>query len=827
MKGHFLRINKGFFKDTMRLYFVSAIVFSAISAFIAYAMGCDMCDYDASGMHFHISTWHIQTLVCVFMAYLGANLARKLMDMNVAEVYASIPVSRDNMWTAHLLTGIIYSIMIIAASTIGMLLGELSSAISVGQNIGSYGYSAFEYMTELCKIMLEGLISFAFLGTAFSITGKVFAGIVTAGIGYGSIVILFLSLFGTGNLDGLCNLIFPFSAAVRTAAAWVVYIMIVILFLLLFRKMFLTIRTESYSHAFRNMRIQTIVGLILAFSILGAYVLTVILLREYAGDAISDIDIIAESVIGTVIACLIAYFGFMWISSRSFKKAAVSLKYLPISLLAVCVVALLGSGLRKTCKNVDFSADNIAYYTIPNYVCTPYETDWYDHFIEFNMFSMTYNDYFNDHYGKGVSCEDKIRFTDQKMINEISKYLKSGENTADVFQMDGQPSIYVTLKNGKTYAVSISDNEIRYEDNAKQNEEYRKVMYDIEPFKGGHFVLENRRANALYDTFMEELSTLTIEEREKLFDLSGIYYSDTYSKEDGFPDTAINDVDIDIFKEAKFTPYARVLFIANRSNSLIRGIILNESTPKTLEAYLKLSNELNAKDKKFDRVLELLEDEDMDVNVRFEFMIWDREKQETCKYSVFADSGMSWGPSYLEISDEEMEMMDEFLTDSFHVSIDELTEQEIQMVYYTLDYTTGLSYYEQVGSDEEGLTDEIRREDLNKLIGMEDEDPHQREYNSDARDLLNLFMHGGTDIDSYRYVITIVSMDITGMELRDGFVYDYVESWMMDTAAYFYDYPISFGISEEDHNGFVYDFIEKYSEDLYYGNQLHYRGIGY
>lgn len=840
MKGHFPRINKGFFKDTMRLYLVSAIVFSVISALISYVMGYSMCSRDAAAMNFHIDTDHIQALVCILMIYLGASLARKLTDMNVAEVYASIPVSRDGIWTAHLLTGIVYSLMIMAASTIGMLLGELTGAISVGQSIGSYGYSALEYMAGLCMIMLEGLLDFAFIGVAFSITGKVFAGIVTAGIGSFGIGILFSSLFSTGSIHGICNIIFPFGAAARTVVVWIVCIATVILFLLLFRKMFLTIRTESYSHAFRNKRIQTIVGLILAFSILGTIAFTIADFEAYGSDIMSERVNIVTAAIGTIVTCLIVYFIFMWISGRSFKKAAISLKYLPISLLAVCIVVLLGSGLRKAYRNVDFSADNIAYYTVPSYIYVPDEPDWYDGSIEINPFPMIYTDYSEDRYGKGVSGEDEIRFTDQKTINEISKFLRSGENDKSNFQ-NGVPSIYVTLKNGKTYAVDIQRDEcvnediIRYDKNARQNEEYRKVMHDIERFKGGHFVLENKRVNALYDTFMEELSALSIEEREKLFDLSGIYYLDFL---DSFiipeeaavaPDTASGGADVDVPKELEPTPYARVLFIANRSNSLIRGVILNESTPKTLEAYLKLSNELNSKDEKFDKALKFLEDENMSVNVKFELMIWDKEKQESYRYFVEADANMNWGFEYYELNDFEREMMDEFLLDSFHVSIDELTEEQIQLVYYTMDFTSGLNYYEQMGIDEEKLTDEMRREDLTKLIGIGEgdfsmEEYNVKEYNADARELLKGFMHGDTNFDSSRYVVTIVNMEITSLVEVDGFAYEYVETVMMNTASYFYDYPMTFGISEEDYNGFIHDFIEKYDGIVYSGEQLHNRG---
>lgn len=834
MKGHFLKINKGFFKDTMRLYLVSAIVFSVISALSSYIMGYSMCSRDAAAMNFHIDTDLIQVLVCIFMTYLGASLARKLTDMNVAEVYASIPVSRDSIWTAHLLTGIIYSLMIMAASTIGMLLGELTGAISVGQSIGSYGYSALEYLAGLCMIMLEGLLDFAFIGVAFSITGKVFAGIVTAGIGSFGIGILFSSLIGTGtNMYSVGNIIFPFSAAARTAAVWVVFIVIVLLLLLLFRKMFLTIRTESYSHAFRNKRIQTIVGLILAFSILCTIAYTIADV-EASGEIMNYRDDIVSAVIATIVTCLIVYFIFMWISGRSFKKAAVSLKYLPISLLAVCIVVPLGMGVRKAYKNVDFSADNIAYYTIPNYTLVTEEPDWYGNSIEFSLSPTFYTDYSQDRYGKGVSGEDEVRFTDQKMINGISKYLKSGRNSVDSVGFHGQPSIYVTLKNGKTYAVDIAwdaiDKDIRYDINARQNEEYRNAMYDIERFKGGHFVLENKRANALYDTFIEELSALTIEEREKLFNLSSIYYLDPAMAEITAPeiigdgvDTVGDGADGDVLKEQNSTPYARVLLIANGSNSLIRGVILNESTPKTLEAYLKLSNELNAKDERIDKALEFLEDDSKDLDLQFELMIWDREKQESYRYFVEADTNKGWEFEYYEPDDYELEMMDEFLTESFHVSVYELTDEERLAVYYTMDFTSGLNFYEQMGMDEEGLTDEIRREDLTKLIGLGDEDHYPEEYNSAARDLLTGFLHGNTNFDSSRYVVTIVNMEITSLVEVDGLAYEYVETVMMNTASYFYDYPMTFGISDEDYNGFIHDFIEKYDNTVYSGEPLYSR----
>lgn len=549
----------------------------------------------------------------------------------------------------------------------------------------------------------------------------------------------------------------------------------------------------------------------------------------------------------------------MWISGRSFKKAFVSLKYLPISLLAVCVVVLLNYGLRKAYENVDFSADNIAYYTVPKYVYTPEEQDWYDDSFEINLFPMIYTDYSQDRYGKGVSGEDEIRFTDKNIIKEISKYLRHGKNSAIVnFRNDGEPSIYVTLKDGRTYAVNIpkdddSYEDIRYDFNARANEEYRKVMHDIERFKDGHFVLENKRVNALYDTFMEELSALSVEEREKLFDLSTVYnIGIPMGAEIAAPNTVSGGAENMIPIGVEYIPYARVLFIANRSNSLIRGVILNESTPKTLEAYLKLSNELNAKDEKFDKALKFLEDEDMDVNLQFEFVIWDKALQESHKCYIETYNGDIYEPGYYEISDYELELMDEFLMDSFNVSIDELTEEQIQMVYKTFDFTSGLNYYEQIGISEEELTDEMRREDLTELIGTGEEELtdemriedlikltgrggdgfslevyNPKEYNSDARELMKGFLRGDKDFDSSRYVVTIVSMDVTSLMESDEFMYEYVESVMMDAASNFFDYPMSFGISEDAYNGFINGFNEKYEDIVYSGEPMHSRGYGY
>lgn len=809
MNGHFLRINKGFFKDTMRLYLVSAIVFSAIAMLYSYFIGNGMCGTAANFYGFNIPTSHVQTLVGIFMAYMGASLARKLVDANFAEVYASIPVSRDSMWTAYLIMGIIYSAMIIAASTIGMFIGQLAGVLQMGQRIGDFGYSALEYLRDICDIMLQGLISFAFVGTSFAITGKIFAGLVTAGIGLGTIGLMYACLTSTGSVYTALNVIFPFSMAARTAFICVVYVVVTVLLLLLFRKMFLSVRTESNSYAFRNERVQTIVGLMLVTASVLVYAVLIIQMSVYANYEIYTKDLLNESTPILLVIWVIEYIAFMWISGKKFKKAIASLRFLPISLLVVCFITLLGIGLKKAYRNSDFSADNIAYYTLPYNIIEAEQNELYDYDIFFS--SYTYIDDDQNSYAKGVTGEDDVRFTDKVIINAIAKLLKGNEmiDNTGIWEMESKPTIWVTLKDGRTYAFSILNDEVPYIKAAMKNEEYRKAMYDIEPFKGGHFVHENSRANALYDTFIEELSALSIDEREKLFDIASVYGFESYV-ENGFQDTEIS-----LGNREMSMPYARVLYIANSTNSCIRGIILNESTPKTLEAYLKLSNELNAKNTIADDALKLLENKEMNVELRYEFMVWDREKQESHEYTVSAEDGMLSMPVDMEISDDELKMLNDFLMDSFHVSLDELNWQDIQMAYLTFDFTLGTSYYEQWGIDEEYLTDEKRKEDLMEMLGTDIEDPYGEEYISDAIVPLTRFLHGNTELDSCRYVVTISKMNVTGFKLSDGFGYDSYKYIDMDSLAEYYSYPMSYGISEEDYNGFIHDFIEKYSEYLH------------
>lgn len=799
MNKQFLSFNKHFFKDTMRFYLLTAIALGAASAVISSAIGYALCGASAVSSNFHIATTQISLLICAFMLYLGKSLSRKLIDVNTAELYGSVPVSRDSMWTVHLLAGISYCLAIVLAGIIGLVAGEVFGAISTGAQIGNYGYSVSEVAVSLCKGMVAAVICFAITGIAYSVTGKSLAGFITAVIACGAVINCFIAFRGENYRAGdIGNILFPFGAKAQSAAAWIVSIAVMLGLLLLFRKTFISTRSECWSSAFKNKRIQTVVGLMLAFS---QFANSVALGK--AGLALTGENEIIELLTTTVVTSLLYYFIFMWISGKSFKKAARSLMYLPIAYVLTGLVILTGNVCGKAYDKVDFSVNNIAYFTVPKYHG---KGTWnYDHYE--SMIMLDDMKFYNDKFGKGVTNEDDIRISDPQAIAELSKIIRERKNDANIFvDIYYEPTAYVTLKDGRTYAVNVlDDTDYTYNklgNMVLSNEEYRAAMYDMERFRKGHFVLESRCMDALYNTFIDELSALTLEQREALFDISKVYTNlNSFTEPENYENY-----------EYMIPSCARVIFIANGDNSCIRGIILNESTPKTLEAYLKLANELNVNHsvtKEFIASMEAAKVNSVDT----EFMVWDKETGKSYACSIdLGRSGLKYDLTYSP-NEEQRAQLEEFLLESFNIPISGLSEEEVCVafiaftdLYYGED---SYDYYDYYGETKPSDDDDLRkdfRNILDEYRELLDEYQGRYQYINMMKGWMSGAFNTNADLDNSRYVL-IVNSCTTYAEwdyYKEEYPYYEKDLWFhMDSIESAFDYPISVGLNQESFDEFI------------------------
>lgn len=575
-----LRPHRRFLREVFKRLMVPAIILAASSLLNGLIAGIQCFGSTAIATDFHINTDALSLLVCCFMVVSAIQLGTRLRDKSTGELYGSIPVSRDSIWTDYVIASLLGSLAIIATWLIGLMFGRAIGVFMPDALIGDYGYCASETALSIVKLLLSGIALFGIVSIMFSITGRSFSAIVSTLIAVAFFPAIYLGLIAYSGLSvSLGNHIFPVGQGLRTAAVWVIYIVVPALLLFFSRRALLKARNETAGFAYRTKTLNIVFGVAFVFELSSLFYFFVTSINGGSGSVL-----LANAIILLMLLALIAYFAFMWISSRKFKFAAKSLLFAPIAFLLVGAVALTGNGLAQAEYKLDLSVNNIESFSVPSYLIP---TGSFDYYYRAEPYSS------RDRYGKGTHGEEDIVITDRKAIEAICDTygnITLGTEMERLFGRDYSASsdhcIYITLKDGRCFKFFIDYTSINAQtlcDILNSDSEYINAASDMEDFKSGHFVMADKRFDKLYDTFMEELSLLTPEERMELMDLS--VYLDGWVAED--PDNGSFDFPV------------AMLFAATRDNSCIRGIKLTTATPKTLKAYIELSRADCERDNKF------------------------------------------------------------------------------------------------------------------------------------------------------------------------------------------------------------------------------------
>lgn len=580
MTKSILRPHRRFLREVFKRLMVPAIILAASSLLNGLIAGIQCFGSEAIGTDFHINTDALSLLVCCFMVVSSIQLSTRLRDKSTGELYGSIPVSRDSIWTDYVIASLLGSLAIIATWLIGLMFGRAIGVFMPDALIGDYGYCAAETALSIVKSLLSGIALFGIVSIMFSITGRSFTAIVSTLIAVAFFPAIYCGLIAYSGLTvSLENHIFPVGQGLRTAAVWVIYIVVPALLLFFSRRALLKTRNETAGFAYRTKTLNIVFGVAFVFELSSLFYFFVTSINGGSGSVL-----LANAIVILMLLALIAYFAFMWISSRKFKFAAKSLLFAPIAFLLVGAVALTGNGLAQAEYKLDLSANNIESFSVPSYLLP---TGGFDYYYRTKPYSS------RDRYGKGTHGEEDIVITDRKAIEAICDTygnITLGTEMQRLFVSDYSASsdhcIYITLKDGRCFKFFIDYTSIDAQtlyDILNSDSDYINAASDMEDFKSGHFVMADKRFDKLYDTFMEELSLLTPEERMELMDLS--VYLDGWVAEDT--------------DNGSFDFPVAMLFAATRDNSCIRGIKLTAATPKTLKAYIELSRADCERDDKF------------------------------------------------------------------------------------------------------------------------------------------------------------------------------------------------------------------------------------
>lgn len=607
MKKSILKLHKPLLKETFKRLLVPAICVSAITLINSITHAFSAFNSDVINQNFHIDLSFLPVAIAILMAIAAFQLGTKLRDKSTNELFGSIPVSRDSLWTTYLFGGLILSLGTVVVWILGFLIGSAAGRLDSFISIGNYGYSVSEVVIEIIISMLEGVGVFGLICLMLSITGRTFSAIVATGILLAFFPILNICLSTYCDLSlPLINILIPTGASTINILVWMLSTVLPLALLYFSRMAIIKMRSEIAGNGYRSYTLNVSFGVALASELLMIFGLII----DSSG---SNDSRMLTAILIFLLITVAAYFAFMWISSHKLKTAAKSFAYLPIAFVVLIFAILSSKMIQNAERNMNLSLSNIEsvsfnFYCLPNYDNVILE----DYSMNYIFGSTSIYDS-NDRYGKGYKTERTFKVTDKSKLEKLfnfSQTLRLEVYSQNVFSYatgglsaSNEKTVTVNFKDGRKLTLSINslscDEQDIYEV-LSGDDDYQKLTTDIDKFENGHFVLADKRFDSLYDTFIEELSLLSDEQRFELMNLD-MYFNDGKYHE-GFEssvvyateDTSDNDIDDSSYYTYPVTnPKVLafdVLFIATDDNSCIRAVKLSTLTPKTLDAYIALAD---------------------------------------------------------------------------------------------------------------------------------------------------------------------------------------------------------------------------------------------
>ena len=607
MKKSFFRFHKSIFIETLKRMKVPAIILAVAALMAGIFRGGHLFGYSAPAFvenPFNTAYFFACELI---MLIVGIHVATSLHKKDTAELYGSVPVSRDSMWTTGFVAALVLGIGMMLVTFIGMLIGRL--IMHDYFSIGSFGYNYLEVLPALGKTILFGIACYAVAVIACSVTNKVFSAIVTIIIVASFCMDTYFALSVESRFGlSLWELILPIDAGLRSAIGWIILAALTAAALFLSRKAFLKIRTED-NLPVKKGAVQIIVGVMLAANIMMMYV-----------NIAAEGKVIVNNIIFGTVFSVIAYLIYSIIVCKKFALALKRFMFYPAA-AAFCLIVYLGSTLfGKSYDKLDFSAKNIDYVEVTGNLI-----DDMNYYYSWDLgYSSGYTFGGELRIRKGSGKENKVRLDDSELKNYISKVMNSGweingylntlmDSLNFFYNNNCKLPICITLKDGTKYYTDARFASGMIDDTRNYildfEAEYREALTDVTEFEGGHFLYMDKAFDDIYSLFIEELSALPAYERLHLMGHSSGY-------------TPIR------------TSGVTVLRIANKDNTLVRSFMLSELTPKTLEKYCEISNKLLENDETKLAIEEIMSSGELPEYYTINYVLYDTVTHEAFCYSI-------------------------------------------------------------------------------------------------------------------------------------------------------------------------------------------------
>ncbi len=527
--------------------------------------------------------------------FLSTHISRKNWDFR-----NSLPVSKRTMFTCHFAAVLTFAAIIFAANFLGAFIGEGVRLIAKSTSVpDGYGISA----VSMLKTIVTGITAYCLLVIVGSVVNNIFSVLAVVAIYIGLPILFMLNAFVVsrhGVVSGA--LLFPLgvkgTALASTALLLIEMLVSVAVAYIAFGKS----RVETFMKPARTKWIHILIGILgagcvgLMVSGLQAHRLDY---RSYAdGASVYEFTpwYVSVLVIG-LIAMTLAYFVYMWITMKSFKKALASCVFAPLGFLVVAASVLTAVAADKKSEKLDFSAKNIEYVRIMDENFTK-SGDYY------NMLPFMGNVEYSSSFYRGSSKAFDVKITDEYVINRAAELISSHGyefgSREQVFGVAGRfitnmgqytRPIEVTLKDGTKWTVAGGDPRAITLKHLEDNEEYIEKLASLDRFKNGRVISPFGLGSELDKTLLEELASLSAADRAAILTGGRIQRA---SRDEQSDLKGIENLEIR-------------LTLASPSYDQVATIRLNEKLPKTIKLYMKLMTERMKAHKDFSELISRLE----------------------------------------------------------------------------------------------------------------------------------------------------------------------------------------------------------------------------
>lgn len=403
------------------------------------------------------------------------------------------------------------------------------------------------------------------------------------------------------------ELLFPVSPAASTFLNCLVRVLCCAAVLIAAYFAFVNAQAETAGKPARTRWIHVLISIGFALTASLMFTKNVFYPDVYSGSPqIAWNHLIAPAVIGVVV-----YFGFSWITLRSFKSAVKRLMFFPAVLAGVAIVLLCSAAMTRVSEKIEIRASNIEYVTVQGGLVPP--SDAYSLCWRGNKDSerMQLRDEMLFDYCEQLSKNNfeyistyTFASPESYAIEPSALGFSSTISSVDIF--DRSVTLAVKLKSGQTYyypafldsCVFSSKNELlSLRSILSMNTDYVESNVNLSRFENGKVALPHGLDANFHDTLMRELKAL---DSDKLMLQFGIG-----SEEKADPAELMNPWSFS--ESGEFGNDFQFAVLSDISGNYCRVVAVDENTPESLRMLISYENRKTEKTRGFDETLNALE----------------------------------------------------------------------------------------------------------------------------------------------------------------------------------------------------------------------------